>query len=93
MTSSPESLFSVKSGAGAPSSTKSTSRRAVRIVRVSRVGERDGERLASPKEQRERIRSACAAAGFQLIDILEELDVSGGAALDHGRTEPRGPSR
>jgi hypothetical protein len=33
-------------------------RRAVGVVRVSRVGDRDGERFA-PKDQRERIASVC----------------------------------
>jgi DNA invertase Pin-like site-specific DNA recombinase len=81
VTSSPASLVKVKSGAGAPSSTKSTSRRAVGIVRVSRTGDRDGERFVSPKDQLERIRSACARDELDLVDVLEELDVSGGTAL------------
>jgi DNA invertase Pin-like site-specific DNA recombinase len=50
-------------------------------VRVSRVGARDGERFVSPSEQAERIRSACERDGLELVEVLEELDVSGGAPL------------
>jgi hypothetical protein len=39
-------------------------------VRVSRVGERDGERFVSPAEQRERIASACERDGLELLDLL-----------------------
>jgi site-specific DNA recombinase len=60
----------------------SSVRRAVGVVRVSRVGDRDGERFVSPSEQRERIRAACERDGLELVDTLEELDVSGGAPLD-----------
>jgi site-specific DNA recombinase len=82
VTSAPESAVSVKSGAGLPSSTiASPSRRAVGVVRVSRVGDRDGERFVSPSEQRERIASACERDGLQLLDVIEELDVSGGVPL------------
>ena len=83
MTASPESLVSVKSGAGSPSATiiPSSSRRAVGVVRVSRVGDRDGERFVSPTEQRERIEKACTQDGLALVDVFEELDVSGGAPL------------
>jgi hypothetical protein len=74
----------VKSGAGEPSSIKrSTSkRRAVGVVRVSRVGDRDGERFVSPSEQRERIAGACERDGLRLLDVIEERDVSGGAPLE-----------
>jgi site-specific DNA recombinase len=58
-----------------------SSRRAVGVVRVSRVGDRDGERFVSPAEQRERIRTACERDGLKVVDVLEELDVSGGAPL------------
>jgi site-specific DNA recombinase len=73
----------VKSGAGSPSTTaKSTSkRRAVGVVRVSRVGGRDGEQFVSPSEQADRIRTACVRDDLELIETIEELDVSGGAAL------------
>jgi site-specific DNA recombinase len=36
----------------------------------------------SPSEQRQRIEAACEREGFKLLDTLEELDVSGGTALD-----------
>jgi site-specific DNA recombinase len=49
----------------------------VGIVRVSRVG----EDAVSPLEQRERIASTCERDGFELLDTLEGLDVSGGAPL------------
>lgn len=82
MTASPRSSVSVKSGAGSPSLTKLTSkRRAVGVVRVSRVGGRDGEQFVSPSEQADRIRTACARDGLDLIETIEELDVSGGAPL------------
>lgn len=70
-----------------PSSTKASSlKRAVGVVRVSRVGGRDGEQFVSPSEQAERIRTACERAGLELVDTIEELDVSGGASLEkrHG---------
>jgi DNA invertase Pin-like site-specific DNA recombinase len=51
-------------------------------VRVSRVGDRDGERFVSPSEQRERIATACERDGLRLLDVLEELDVSGGSPLE-----------
>jgi site-specific DNA recombinase len=36
----------------------------------------------SPSEQRQRIEAACDREGFKLLETLEELDVSGGTALD-----------
>jgi DNA invertase Pin-like site-specific DNA recombinase len=50
-------------------------------VRLSRVGDRAGERFVSPSEQAERIRAACVRDGVLLVDVLEELDVSGGVPL------------
>jgi DNA invertase Pin-like site-specific DNA recombinase len=55
--------------------------RAIGIVRVSQVGGREGERFASPDEQRDRIEAACEREGFQLVSVAEELDVSGGTPL------------
>jgi hypothetical protein len=84
LTVSPASLSSSKSGAKSPSATtKRTSSlgRAIGVVRVSRVGDRDGERFVSPAEQVERIRSACDRDGLELVETIEELDVSGGALL------------
>lgn len=57
-------------------------RRAIGIVRVSRVNGREGESFASPTEQADRIVAACERDGLQLVDIVEELDVSGGKPLD-----------
>lgn len=73
----------MNSGAGAPSASKSaSSRRAVGVVRVSRVGGREGETFVSPSEQRERIDGACSRDGLELVDVFEELDVSGGASIE-----------
>lgn len=71
--------MSIASGTSRP-------RRAIGIVRVSQVNGRDGERFASPGEQADRIRRACARDDLKLIEVIEELDVSGGTALEqrHG---------
>jgi site-specific DNA recombinase len=61
--------------------TKDSPRRAVGIVRVSVVGDREGERFVSPDEQRARIETACERDGLELIEVHEELDVSGGKVL------------
>ena len=93
MTASPVSASNVKSGAGSPSVTKAPSkRRAVGVVRVSRVGARDGEWLVGPSEQRERIQTACERDGLEFVRTVEELDVSGGAPLRrrHGLRLPVG---
>jgi DNA invertase Pin-like site-specific DNA recombinase len=86
VTVSPESLTKLKSGAGSPSTTgKRTSKpRAVGIVRVSHVGGRTGE--FSPEDQEKRIREACKREGFRVVDVIRELDVSGGTPLErrHG---------
>ena len=60
---------------------KAKQRRAIGIVRVSRVGGRDGESFTSPDEQRQRIESECEREGLQLIDVISEPDVSGGTPL------------
>jgi site-specific DNA recombinase len=51
-------------------------------VRVSRVGAREGERFVSPREQEQRIATACERDGLQLVDLVQELDVSGGTPLE-----------
>jgi site-specific DNA recombinase len=82
VTASPVSLSNVKSGAGSPARSIATSKRAIGVVRVSRVGGRDGERFVSPSEQAERIAAACERDGLRLVDTLREDDVSGGAPLE-----------
>jgi site-specific DNA recombinase len=62
--------------------TSENTRRAIGIVRVSRVGGRAGDRFVSPEIQRENIEAECERRGLHLIETLEELDVSGGKALD-----------
>jgi DNA invertase Pin-like site-specific DNA recombinase len=64
-----------------PISNHNASRRAIGIVRVSQTGGREGERFASPEEQRERIEAACKRDGLQLLEVHEEMDVSGGKPL------------
>ncbi len=59
-----------------------TKRRAIGIIRVSQVNGRDGDSFASPDEQRQRIEAACERDGLELVDVLEELDVSGGTPLE-----------
>ena len=56
-------------------------RRAIGIVRVSQVNGREGESFASPVVQRTRIKEACERDGLELITTHDELDVSGGKAL------------
>jgi DNA invertase Pin-like site-specific DNA recombinase len=50
-------------------------------VRVSQTNGRDGDSFASPGEQRDRIRAACERDGLVLLDVIDELDVSGGTPL------------
>ncbi|MGD0455547.1 MAG: recombinase family protein, partial [Solirubrobacteraceae bacterium] len=42
---------------------------------------RDGESFASPDEQRQRIEVECERDGLNLLDVIPELDVSGGTPL------------
>lgn len=48
------------------------------IVRVSRVGGREGDSFISPDVQRKQIESYCSTYGLRLGEWYEELDVSGG---------------
>ena len=57
-------------------------RRAVGIVRVSHVGARAGDSFTSPDVQRERIVAECEREDLELVEVFDELDVSGGKALD-----------
>jgi RimJ/RimL family protein N-acetyltransferase len=52
--------------------------RAIGYVRVSVVGSRGGESFLSPQLQRESIERVCHREGLDLIDVVEELDRSGG---------------
>jgi DNA invertase Pin-like site-specific DNA recombinase len=60
----------------------SPQRRAIGIVRVSRVSGREGESFASPDEQRQRIEAECKRSGLDLLDVIPEVDVSGGTPLE-----------
>jgi DNA invertase Pin-like site-specific DNA recombinase len=51
---------------------------AVGYVRVSRVGGRGGDSFLSPELQREQIALAARREGLEVVDVLEELDASGG---------------
>src|SRR2546426_10893218 len=57
-------------------------RRAIGIVRVSQVAGRQGESFASPAEQRERIEAACERDDLELLEVVQELDVSGATPLE-----------
>ena len=57
--------------------------RAIGLIRVSEVKGREGERFSSPKDQRrDRISDEAERRGFELVDVIPELDVSGGAPLE-----------
>ncbi len=47
-------------------------------IRVSRVGQREGDSFLSPQLQRESIERVCQREGVELIEVHEELDRSGG---------------
>lgn len=60
-------------------------RRAVGVIRVSKVGKRDQkgeERFVSPREQRAKLSEWCQTQGITLVSVREELDVSGKRPLD-----------
>lgn len=54
--------------------------RALGYVRVSRVAARQGDSFLSPKLQRESIARVCQRERLELVEVLEELDRSGGDA-------------
>ena len=58
------------------------SRSAIGIVRVSQTKGREGDSFASPSQQRERIEATCERDGLKLLEIREDLDVSGGTPLE-----------
>jgi DNA invertase Pin-like site-specific DNA recombinase len=57
-------------------------RRAVGIVRVSQPKGREGESFSSPKDQRDAIERLCAEQDWDLLQVYEELHVSGDAPLE-----------
>jgi DNA invertase Pin-like site-specific DNA recombinase len=58
--------------------------KAVGYVRVSRVGGRGGDRFLSPELQREQIATVAAREGLEVVEVIEELDASGGDATRPG---------
>ena len=52
------------------------------LIRISRVGGREGERFLSPAVQREAIERLAAVHGIEVSEIVEERDVSGGTAIE-----------
>jgi len=54
--------------------------KALGYVRVSRVARREGDSFLSPELQRESIARVCKREGLELVEVLEELDRSGGDA-------------
>ncbi len=55
-----------------------TAKKAVGYVRVSRVMGRDGESFLSPQLQREEIERTARREGLDVVEVVEELDASGG---------------
>jgi site-specific DNA recombinase len=49
---------------------------------VSHVGGRSGESFVSPDDQAKRIKAACRRDGLHLVDVVREMDVSGGTPLE-----------
>ncbi len=56
----------------------------VGYVRVSRVGARGGDSFLSPALQREEIARVAAREGLEVVEVVEELDASGGDARRPG---------
>lgn len=54
--------------------------KAIGYVRVSRVGKREGDSFLSRELQRESIDPVYQREGLELVEVLEELDRSGGDA-------------
>jgi DNA invertase Pin-like site-specific DNA recombinase len=55
-----------------------------RVVRVSRVGPLEGDNFISPDLQREQIERVARREGLELVDVIQELDASGGDATRPG---------
>ncbi len=58
--------------------------RAVGYIRVSKVGGRGGDSFLSPELQREEIARVAAREGLEVVEIVEELDASGGDRMRPG---------
>jgi DNA invertase Pin-like site-specific DNA recombinase len=58
---------------------EATMDKAIGYVRVSRDG-RQGDSFLSPDLPRQSIERVCAREGLELVDVVEELDRSGGDA-------------
>ena len=54
---------------------------AIGLIRVSKVGDRKGDRFVSPKDQQARIERFCAEHNITLLETVYELDVSGGSSM------------
>jgi DNA invertase Pin-like site-specific DNA recombinase len=52
--------------------------RLVAYVRVSRVGGREGDRFISPDVQREQVEALAKARGWDVVEVIQDLDESGG---------------
>jgi DNA invertase Pin-like site-specific DNA recombinase len=57
-------------------------RRAIGIIRVSEVGDRDEDTFLSPSQQRVRLDDTCERFDLKLIAVRQELNVSGGKPLE-----------
>jgi site-specific DNA recombinase len=57
-------------------------KRAIGVIRVSRVKGREGDSFRSPEDQRERMAKLCESNGWRLGDVHREMDVGGGEALE-----------
>ena len=56
-------------------------RKAIGIIRVSEVNGRAGSKFHSPAIQRDRIERDCELHDLALVEVLDELDVSGGKPI------------
>jgi len=62
----------------APKEGSRALKRVAGYVRVSRVGKRKGDSFQSPPAQEDAIRAHCRARGLHLVEVVRELDESGG---------------
>ncbi len=59
-------------------------KKAVGYVRVSRVGLREGDRFISPDLQQEQIEAVARRESLEIVEVIQELDASGGDASRPG---------